>query len=150
MNTGTNAVEPDIERLKAAFKRAGLKLTHQRLEIFREIASSIEHPDAIGVYNSLKERLPTVSLDTVYRTLWTLNELGLVHVLGTGKESARFDANLERHHHFVCTKCGLVRDFVNDEFNSLEVHDEVLQFGRVLNTQIEVHGICNSCSHNSE
>lgn len=138
-------LEHRVEHFKTAIKEAGLKLTHQRLEVFREVASTADHPDAIGVYNAVKDRLPTVSLDTVYRTLRTLSDLGLISMLGSAGESVRFDANLRRHHHFVCVMCGIVRDFEDDELNSLDVQKDVSAFGTVVDTQIEVRGICNDC-----
>ena len=79
-------------------------MTHQRLEIFREVASTIEHPDADTVFRAVQRRMPTVSLDTVYRTLWMLHDLGLVTTLGPQRNGVRFDANLERHHHYVCVR----------------------------------------------
>ncbi len=65
--------------------------------------------------------MPTVSLDTVYRTLWMLNDLGLTTTLGPRRDSMRFDANLARHHHYVCVRCGLVRDFESAKLNVLPV-----------------------------
>ena len=61
--------------------------------------------------------MPTVSLDTVYRTLWKLRDLGLVKTLGPNRDAVRFDANLEGHHHYVCVRCGLVRDFDSEELS---------------------------------
>ena len=58
-----------VAQFKATAKARGIKLTPQRLEIFREVASSLEHPDAETVYRAVHARMPTVSLDTVYRTL---------------------------------------------------------------------------------
>jgi Fur family peroxide stress response transcriptional regulator len=100
-------VERRVETFKEAAKKAGVKLTHQRLEIFREVAASLEHPSAEAVLKAVQPRMPTVSLDTVYRTLWLLNDLGLVSTLGPKRESVRFDANLAHHHHYVCVRCGL-------------------------------------------
>jgi len=145
LKVDTNEVVLKLKRFESAAQQAGLKLTHQRLEIFREIASRMDHPDAIKIYNSVKERIPTVSLDTVYRTLWTLNDLGLITIFGYRQESVRFDANLGQHHHFVCVKCGLIRDFENGGFDALKVGKEVREFGSILGTRIEVRGICNSC-----
>ena len=67
-----------MSRLKDALKRSGLKLTHQRLEIFREVATSGIHPNAEKIFNGVRERMSTISLDTVYRTVWLLFDLGLV------------------------------------------------------------------------
>jgi Fur family peroxide stress response transcriptional regulator len=135
-----------LARFQAAAQEAGLKLTHQRLEIFREVASTEDHPDAETVFRGVRERVPTVSLDTVYRTLWLLEDLGLISTLGPRRERARFDANLDCHHHFVCENCGLVRDFEHDEFEALEAPPEVKRLGRVSRVSVEVTGTCRSCA----
>jgi Fur family transcriptional regulator, peroxide stress response regulator len=134
-----------LEHFKAAAKEAGIKLTHQRLEIFREIASTLEHPDADAVFRAVQQRMPTVSLDTVYRTLWTLHDLGLITTLGPRREGVRFDANLERHHHYVCVRCGLVRDFEDAGLDSLRIPDTAKQLGSVVDTHVEVRGLCARC-----
>jgi Fur family transcriptional regulator, peroxide stress response regulator len=134
-----------IERLKQASRGGGVKLTHQRLEIFREVAASVAHPDADTVFQAVRQRLPTVSLDTVYRTLWMLNDLGLISTLGPRRESVRFDANLTQHHHYVCTRCGLARDFESAAFNALRIPPAVKGFGSVVATHVEVRGVCGSC-----
>lgn len=139
-------VERRLEQFKAAAEEAGVKLTHQRLEIFREVASSLEHPDAETVFRAVRARMPTVSLDTVYRTLWMLNDLGLITTLGPRRESVRFDANLEHHHHYVCVRCGLARDFKSVKLNALRIPDAVKEFGSVVATHVEVRGICDRCA----
>jgi Fur family peroxide stress response transcriptional regulator len=137
--------ERRLERLKATAREAGVKLTHQRLEIFREIASNLEHPDAEAVFRAVQQRVPTVSLDTVYRTLWMLHDLGLVTTLGLRRESLRFDANLEQHHHYICVRCGLVRDFESADLNALRVPDAVTELGSVVDAHVEVRGLCAKC-----
>jgi Fur family transcriptional regulator, peroxide stress response regulator len=146
MKTKDAKVEHRLAQFKAAAKDAGVKLTHQRLEIFREVASSLEHPDAGTVFRSVQARMPTVSLDTVYRTLWMLNDLGLITTLGPRREGVRFDGNLEHHHHYVCVRCGLARDFESTELDALRVPDAVKELGSVVTTQVEVRGVCESCA----
>jgi Fur family peroxide stress response transcriptional regulator len=138
-------IELRIEKFKAAAKAAGIKLTHQRLEVFREIASSVDHPDAETVFRAVQTRVPTVSRDTVYRTLWMLQELGLITTLGARRQSVRFDANLDRHHHYICMSCGLARDFESAEFDALRVPESVEDIGSVAGTHVEVRGICERC-----
>ena len=138
-------VDRRVDRFKAESKAAGLKLTHQRLEVFREVAASLEHPDADTLFQKVRRRVPTVSLDTVYRTLWLLNDLGLIRTLGPRRESVRFDANLTRHHHYVCVQCGLARDFESAELNALRIPEAVKRLGSVSGTHVEVRGVCESC-----
>ena len=134
-----------VARFKVAARDAGLKLTYQRLEIFREVASSLEHPDAEAVFQAVHTRMTTVSLDTVYRTLWMLNDLGLISTLGSRRESVRFDANPERHHHYVCVRCGKARDLSSAELDALRLPHTVRELGSVLSTRVEVRGICDDC-----
>ncbi len=138
-------IQERMTRFKAAIRRAGMKLTHQRLEIFAEVARTGEHPHAETVYRGVKKRLPTVSLDTVYRTLWLLIDLGVVTTLGPPQARVRFDANMRAHHHFVCTHCGLARDFYSPTFDALEVPAAVQALGRVERTVVEFRGRCAGC-----
>jgi Fur family peroxide stress response transcriptional regulator len=146
VTTGTAEVGRRLERFKTACGKAGVKLTHQRLEIFREIAGSAEHPDAETVFRGVRARIPTVSLDTVYRTLWLLDGLGLITTLGPRRESVRFDPNLEHHHHYVCVQCGLAKDFESADLNVLAIPASVKKYGSVLSTHVEVQGYCSACA----
>ena len=138
-------IERRLEHLKAVAKAAGVKLTHQRLEIFRELARTEEHPDAETIFRAVQRRMPTVSVDTVYRTLWMLHELGLVTTLGPQRDGVRFDANLEQHHHYVCVRCGLVRDFESADLNALRVPEAVKELGSIADAHVEVRGVCAKC-----
>jgi Fur family peroxide stress response transcriptional regulator len=135
-----------MARFEEICRHSGAKLTPQRMEIFRQVAKSGDHPDAENVLQGVHKRMPTVSMDTVYRTLWWLKDLGLITVLGPPRERARFDANLSRHHHFVCTQCGLTRDFFSAEFDSLQLPDSVQSIGHAEKTQVEVKGLCLECA----
>ena len=146
MKVAKGEVERRVERFREAAKIAGVKLTHQRLEIFHEVASSLDHPSADAVLSALQLRMPTISLDTVYRTLWLLNDLGLVSTLGPRRERVRFDANLLHHHHYVCVRCGLARDFVCEKLNALHIPESVQELGSIAGTHVEVRGICGRCA----
>ena len=134
-----------LEHLSKVVKEAGVKLTHQRLEIFRELARTEDHPAAETIFRAVRRRLPTVSLDTVYRTLWMLRDLGLVTTLGPSRDGVRFDVNVDRHHHYVCVRCGLVRDFTSEQLNALRIPDSVNELGSILDAQVEIRGLCTSC-----
>ncbi|MFC1567556.1 Fur family transcriptional regulator [Thermodesulfobacteriota bacterium] len=146
MKISKRKIEQRMERFKGVCRNSGMKLTHQRMEIFREVAKTGDHPDVEKVYQGVRKRMPTMSLDTVYRTLWLLKDLGLITTLGSSRERARFDANLSQHHHFVCIRCGLTRDFYSDELDELRLPDSVTAFGYVEKTQVEVKGICLKCN----
>jgi len=143
-------VEERVAQLVDGLRRARVKITLQRLEICREIATARHHPDAEQVYLGVRERVPPISLDTVYRTLSLLVELGLIGRLGVPQESMRFDGNLAQHHHFVCSRCGEAFDFSSDDFDQLAVPDGVHALGDVQNIRVEVRGICRRCAQETK
>ena len=120
-------------------------MTPQRREIFRVLAASEEHPDAETIFRRVRRRMPTISLDTVYRTLWTLVEVGLIRRIASLSDRARFDANVDRHHHFVCAECGLVRDFYSRQMDELAAPDAVKAMGAVASRHVEFRGVCVRC-----
>ncbi|OGG01707.1 MAG: hypothetical protein A3F83_00340 [Candidatus Glassbacteria bacterium RIFCSPLOWO2_12_FULL_58_11] len=145
-----NAAEQDL-RLEAfvrASRNAGIKLTHQRLEIFREIAASSEHPDVDTVFRKVRGRIPTLALDTVYRTFAVLEREKVLARVSLFSDKARFDPNTEPHHHFVCTKCGLVRDFYSGQTEDFRIPESVKSWGAVDAVYIELRGICRACGGN--
>jgi len=150
MKIARRDVDQRMARFVEVCRESGAKLTHQRMEIFREVAQTVDHPDVEKVFQGVRKRMPTVSMDTVYRTLWWLKDLGLITVLGPPRERARFDANLSRHHHFVCTQCGLTRDFLCDQFDNLELPDSLLSIGHAEKAQVEVKGLCLKCAANDQ
>ncbi len=146
MKPETDELERRIQRFECELRQAGVKLTHQRLEICREIAGAGDHPDAESIFKGVRARVPTISLDTVYRTLWTLLDLGLINTLGIPQERMRFDGNTALHHHFVCTRCGEARDFYSEDFDKLQVPTCVQTYGVVNKIQVEVRGLCLRCA----
>ncbi len=146
MTINSEAVEKRLQRFHQVCRETGVRVTPQRVEIFREIAGSENHPDADLIFKGVRQRLPNISLDTVYRTLWWLVRSGLVKTLGPSQEKSRFDANLERHHHFVCCQCGLTRDFHSEELDNLKLPESVSAIGVTGRTQVEVKGVCHQCA----
>ena len=139
-----------VDLLSQGLRDAGLRMTHQRLEIVRVLAADETHPDVEAVFRAVRERVPTISLDTVYRTLATLAERGLiVRVLFT-PGPARYDANSARHHHFVCTRCGLIRDVEDAGLDAIQPTAEVARIGRPDAVSVQFRGVCAACSSEEE
>lgn len=90
-------------------KRAGLKLTPQRLAIARELDGDETHPTAQELYERLRPAFPTMSFATVYNTLDALAANGLLRSIRLGT-AVRFDPNTSSHHHAVCDVCGVIVD----------------------------------------
>jgi Fur family peroxide stress response transcriptional regulator len=138
-------VERRVKVFSEVCRRYGIKATHQRTEIYRELARTKEHPDAETIYARVRRRIPAISLDTVYRTLRLLEKKGIISRMGYLGERTRFDANTDRHHHFVCTECGFVGDFYNEELNDFRTPIDVRAMGTVNSVHVELRGICKKC-----
>lgn len=143
--TDTNKNTQQFENLKQICDDAGIKLTHQRLEIFREILASKDHPAAEVIHRRLQKRMPTIAIDTVYRTLATFDELGIVKKLHVMGERTLFDANLDQHHHFVCTRCKAVEDLYWPEFDNTTLPAGFAGMGQIQSRHLELHGLCKDC-----
>jgi Fur family peroxide stress response transcriptional regulator len=146
MTVPAEEAERRVEVFREACAQAGVKITAQRAAVFREVARSDEHPDAETVLRRVRRRLENVSLDTVYRTLSLLEELGLIARVEVLCDRARFDANPERHHHFVCVRCGRVRDLVKHEWDRCPVPQEVEALGTVESMHVQLRGVCKECA----
>jgi Fur family transcriptional regulator, peroxide stress response regulator len=134
-----------MERFERACQSQGIKLTLQRREVLREVALAKGHPNAEQVIEGLRARLPTVSIDTVYRTLWLLTELGLLTTLGPRRAAVRFDTNLSAHHHFVCQSCGETLDVELPELEALVGSERWQSLGVIDSCHLTLHGRCHDC-----
>ncbi len=145
METKAKGVKNRFEEFPGVCRRYGVKATYQRSEIYRELASTKEHPDAETIYNRVRKRIPTISLDTVYRTLRLLKKKGLISRVGSLGERTRFDADTARHHHFVCTECGFIGDIYSEAWNDVRAPSNVTAMGTVNSIHVEARGLCRVC-----
>ncbi|MBN1321926.1 MAG: transcriptional repressor [Thermoleophilia bacterium] len=132
------------QEFSRALAADGLRLTHQRLEIIREIAASDDHPDAETVYRRVRERVPTISEDTVYRTLDVLVKRGLVTRVLMPR-ATRFDPEGAAHPHFVCERCGRLLDVGIEALPALQVPGVLPGLGDVHSVHLELWGVCEAC-----
>jgi len=143
--TDAEQVEKRVAEFVEVCRRLGIKATHQRTEILRELAGSAEHPDAEMIHARVRQRVPAISVDTVYRTLKLLEDKGVIARVGSMRDRARFDANMDRHHHFVCTECGMIGDFYSDALDQLPVPSEAAEMGSIDGVYVELRGRCRKC-----
>lgn len=123
----------------------GLKVTPQRIAIYEELLKTNEHPSAETLYEKVREVFPSISLDTVHRTLLTLSEIGAATIVeGTG-DAKRFDGDLDKHQHFRCVKCKRIVDFHYEPLDNLSIPAEIEGRFTVLRTTVYVEGLCDSC-----
>lgn len=135
-----------MDTLTLLFKEKNLKLTPQRYAIYKYLRSTKTHPSAEMIYDELKVDYPTMSLATVYKTLRTLIELGLVQEINVGEDNFRFDAAVNMHPHIICNSCRRVDDLDGIDLSYLDKDAESHSGYRVTNHKLYFYGICPECN----
>lgn len=133
------------DELTRLFRDNGRKVTPQRQCIFRVLQGDVTHPSADAVYDRARGEMETISLKTVYQTLYELASLGEVAALDVGTGTTRFDPNVEDpHHHLVCSSCGKVRD-LHADFSFLKVPTGSDAGFEVGDAEVVFRGTCADC-----
>lgn len=139
-----------FNELVTALKERDYRLTPQRIELVRLIASSEGHPSATQLFEKIKLQFPTMSQATVYKTLLLLKDMGQVLEIDLHDDS-RYDGNRpEPHPHIICVKCHKIIDgetnFPLSEIRSLEQSTGY----RILRSQVSFFGLCPDCRKEGE
>ncbi len=140
-----NDLKEKLEAFYNLCRQKRLKITPQRVEVYRVLISSSRHPSAEAVYGEVKRVLPNISLDTVSRTLNTLSRIGAAFIVEGSGDVKRFDGNLENHQHFKCIKCKKIFDFHYDRFENIRLPRQLEHKFRVLRTTVYAEGLCRQC-----
>jgi len=126
--------------------KKGLRQTEQRKAVFEALMSNADHPSAVDVFMRVKNRMPTISLATVYNCLETLTENGLVRAVNHEREPSRFCANLQEHAHLFCSQCASVTDI------PLHTHTPPEQVWKlptgitITQQEVSFRGLCAKCA----
>jgi len=148
--TSAHDMEAKVEAFRTQCRRAGLKVTPQRTTVYRTLLASTEHPSAEAVFREVRKQFPSISLDTVNRTLLTLNEIGAAFIVEGSGDAKRFDANLQTHQHFKCIRCRRIIDVHHEPFNEIDVPKSLRDRFTVLRTTVYLEGLCDRCQDKAE
>lgn len=136
-------------RITGILRKNGFKLTPQRHTILGVIADSHDHLSPEEIYEQANERMPSIGLVTVYRTLEILNSLQLVCRVHTG--DGRRNYMMRRpdghHHHIVCSGCGRVVDFSGCDLKTMEQKLSGETGFNITSHLLEFYGLCPDCAH---
>ena len=122
-----------------------LKMTKQRRVIVEELRKLTTHPTAATLYEIVRNRLPRISLGTVYRNLELLADSGIIRKLETAGTQKRFDGTVENHYHVRCVWCDRVDDMPVPLFKDIEDSLRGIRDYKILSYRLEFHGICPCC-----
>ena len=97
----------------------GLKVTPQRFAILEAIITLNNHPTAENIIDFIRKNHPNIATATVYKVLDILIENKLIRKVKTDKDSMRYDAVLEKHHHIYYSDSDRIEDYFDNELNEL-------------------------------
>lgn len=130
----------------ASLRKAGYRITPQRLAILKVLAESADHPDVGGMHRKVGRQYPAMSLATVYKTISQLKDLGQVLELEFSGIANRYDGKKPyAHPHVLCECCGKI---VDPEVPNTEKFAADLSRAtgfRIHSTRLDFFGTCPTC-----
>lgn len=120
----------------------GIKPSYQRMKVLQYLVEQRNHPTVENIYSELIHEIPTLSKTTVYNTLNLFVGSDLVNSLTIDGNELRYDAEMRKHGHFTCEKCGNIYDF---DINIDSMEYEGLERFQVKNKNVFFRGICKNC-----
>ncbi len=142
----TERTQQRIAEFPASCRKAGLKVTLQRSAIFAMLASTDSHPTPEEVYSEIRRSMPSISLATVYKILDMFHSRGFARRVSTQGQVARYDANMDSHHHLICGNCGRIRDIGLNGGGAAQFPIPEPAGFQVSDYEIQFHGTCADCA----
>ena len=122
-----------------------MRNTKARKVILEELKKVTTHPSADEIYSMVRERLPRVSLGTVYRNLDMMAESGMVLKLEMAGTQRRYDGTTDNHYHVRCTMCGRVDDLPIKPLGGIESEVREASAYEISGHRLEFTGLCPAC-----
>jgi len=141
-------MQTEIAAFHEFLQTRSLKSTTQRDLIVKEIFSAPHHHfSAEELLNTVREKDPTISRATVYRTLSLLLESKMLDELDIGKGHKYFEPmfGVSHHDHLICLSCGKIVEFKNQKIE--QIQDQITaryNFQMVYHTH-KIFGLCGHC-----
>ena len=131
-------------QIRQAFQQAGLRCTPQRFAMLQYLMAELAHPTAEQIFHAINSSDPRSSRATIYNNLHALTKAGMVCPVAVDSGPVRYEANQQRHHHFICERCGRLEDIAARD---VRYHPRRLQLGRrvIQDFQIVFRGVCEKC-----
>jgi Fur family ferric uptake transcriptional regulator len=122
-------------------------VTPQRRVVAEVLDGEHVHMSAEAVHAAAQQKLPEISLATVYNTLNELVAMGEVLEVAAGSGPKRYDPNVTvAHHHLVCTSCGALRDVFSPPTELQHLNSDDLYGFELTGVEITFQGLCPACA----
>lgn|SRR3989338_11239563 len=129
-------------------KKNGYKNTPARKVILQIFSKNKVPLNAEIICKKLAKQKISINEVTVYRTLASFEEKGILKRVDLRKDSVYFELNTEHHHHIICTKCNEVEDFENKEIEKVlgRIVESSFKFKSIKDHSLELFGLCRMCA----
>jgi Fe2+ or Zn2+ uptake regulation protein len=135
-----------LEDFRRRCKEQGLAFTFQRQVIYEAVVSSREHPTPEWIYEQVRQRIPSISLGTIYKNVRTFLEAGVLREVTIHHGSQRLESNMTPHHHLVCSSCKAIFDIDESAVEPVQFPKSELPAGfSIQQCRVEFVGLCKSC-----
>jgi len=120
-------------------------MTRQKKAILEELRNSDSHPTADEIYERIRQKIPKISLGTVYRNLETLSSSGMIKKLDIGHPQKRYDGRTGSHYHAHCINCDRVDDLpANSDLAIEDAFSHLCEY-HITGHQLTIFGLCPDC-----
>jgi Fur family ferric uptake transcriptional regulator len=134
-----------LERLVQRFRQRGYKMTPQRRAILEVLIGDTSHPTAEQIHETVRERMPDISLATVYNTLRELAEMQELYGLDLGHGVRHYEISQGDHAHRVCLICEQIEDVPGD-FEKAKSLFECGEGFHPVRYAVTIYGYCTDCA----
>jgi Fe2+ or Zn2+ uptake regulation protein len=141
--------KPEIKSYDETISSRGFRFTAQRRQVYDALMGKRDHPTAVEVFLRAKNKMPSISLATVYNCLETLTECGLVKHVHHHREPSRYCPNLEEHAHLFCENCGSVTDLPLRPKRGMNDIWAVPADVVIAQQEVSFRGLCPKCAGKS-
>lgn len=135
-----------LEDFRRRCKERGLAFTFQRQVIYEAVVGSREHPTPELIYEEVRQRIPSISLGTVYKNVKTFLDSGVLKEVTLHHGSLRLEANMTPHHHVVCSSCRAIHDIEQAAVEPVQYRASEVPAGfSIEDCRVEFVGLCKTC-----
>jgi Fur family ferric uptake transcriptional regulator len=140
------------QKLAEEMRERGFRVTPQRAVILETVAHMQGHIAAQQVFELAGERLPGLNLATVYRTLDTMEEAGLVDKLSLGSGTDRYSLrdSSHPHGHLVCNCCGAIVELGPELLEEMAHTVQATTGHQIDYAHLTLPGVCKACAESKE
>jgi len=126
------------------------RMTHQRQAILEELRKIDSHPTADEIYYRVRQKLPHISLGTIYRNLEVLSNSDIIKKIDVCASQKRYDGRAEFHYHASCINCGRVDDLsANSRVAIKDIFSALCKY-KITGHQLVLFGLCPECKMKGE